>query len=117
MSATKAEIFDLMRDLAARGYAILFYSTDLAELTNVADRALVLSYGRIAAVLSGDEITEDRILACHDGGRRGGSMSVAFLSRLRAMSGWGAPLRHAHRHLRVRSRCCGRARSPWTSSR
>jgi len=59
---TKAEIFDLMRDLAARGYAILFYSTDLAELTNVADRALVLSYGRIAAVLTGDEITEDRIL-------------------------------------------------------
>ena len=38
---TKAEIFALMRDLAARGYAILFYSTDLAELANVADRTLV----------------------------------------------------------------------------
>ena len=42
---TKAEIFALMRDLAAQGYAILFYSTDLAELANVADRTLVLSYG------------------------------------------------------------------------
>ena len=42
---TKAEIFALMRDLAARGFAILFFSTDLAELANVADRTLVMSYG------------------------------------------------------------------------
>ena len=40
---TKAEMFTMMRDLAANGYAILFYSTDLAELANVADRTLVLS--------------------------------------------------------------------------
>jgi ribose transport system ATP-binding protein len=59
---TKAEIFGLMRDLAARGYAILFYSTDLAELANVTDRTLVLSYGRVATILSGAEISEDRIL-------------------------------------------------------
>ncbi len=52
-SGTKAEIFTVMRDLAAQGYAILFYSTDLAELANVADRTLVLSYGRVAIVLAG----------------------------------------------------------------
>ena len=34
-----------MRDLAGRGYAILFYSTDLAELANVTDRTLVLATG------------------------------------------------------------------------
>ena len=62
---TKAEIFGLMRDLAARGYAILFYSTDLAELANVADRAMVLSYGQVAAILAGARMTEDRILARH----------------------------------------------------
>jgi ribose transport system ATP-binding protein len=59
---TKAEIFGVMRDLAAQGYAILFYSTDLAELANVADRTLVLSYGRVASVLAGSDLTEDRIL-------------------------------------------------------
>jgi ribose transport system ATP-binding protein len=59
---TKAEIFTLMRDLAGRGCAVLFYSTDLTELANVADRALVLSYGKIESVLAGSEITEDRIL-------------------------------------------------------
>ena len=60
---TKAEIFSLMRDLAARGFAILFFSTDLAELANVADRTLVMSYGRIAAVLEGEAMTEDVILS------------------------------------------------------
>jgi ribose transport system ATP-binding protein len=60
--ATKAEIFAMMRGLAAQGYAILFYSTDLAELANVADRTMVLSYGRVATMLSGADLTEDRIL-------------------------------------------------------
>jgi ribose transport system ATP-binding protein len=59
---TKAEIFSLMRDLAARGFAILFFSTDLAELANVADRTLVMSYGAIAATLEGETMTESAIL-------------------------------------------------------
>ncbi|MEP7240975.1 MAG: sugar ABC transporter ATP-binding protein [Devosia sp.] len=60
---TKAEIFTLMRDLAARGFAILFFSTDLAELANVADRTLVMSYGRISAILEGAAMTEGAILS------------------------------------------------------
>jgi ribose transport system ATP-binding protein len=60
---TKAEIFTLMRDLASRGFAILFFSTDLAELAHVADRTLVMSYGRIAATLEGEAMTEGAILS------------------------------------------------------
>ena len=45
------------------GYAILFYSTDLAELAHVADRTLVLSYGTVSTVLAEAETSEDRILA------------------------------------------------------
>lgn len=67
---TKAEIFQLMRDLAASGYAILFYSTDLAELVHVADRVAVMSYGRISAVLSGEAIGEESILAATLGDTR-----------------------------------------------
>jgi ribose transport system ATP-binding protein len=59
---TKAEIFSLMRSLAERGFAILFFSTDLAELANVADRTLVMSYGTIAATLEGQTMTEGAIL-------------------------------------------------------
>ena len=59
---TKSEIFQLMRDLAGKGYAILFYSSDLQELVNVADRVMVLRLGRVAATLEGDQISEDAIL-------------------------------------------------------
>jgi ribose transport system ATP-binding protein len=59
---TKGEIFQLMRDLAARQYAILFYSSDLTELVHVADRVSVMRDGRIAATVSGDAISEQRIL-------------------------------------------------------
>ena len=52
---TKGEIFQLMRDLAAKGYAILFYSSDLPELVHVADRVMVLRNGRVAVTLAGDD--------------------------------------------------------------
>jgi ribose transport system ATP-binding protein len=59
---TKGEIFQLMRDLAARGYAILFYSSDLPELVHVADRVIVMRNGEIAATLTGDANSEEGIL-------------------------------------------------------
>ena len=60
--ATKGEIFGLMRDLGAKGYAILFYSSDLNELVHVADRVMVLRDGRIAAMLEEGQISEELIL-------------------------------------------------------
>ena len=42
---TKGEIFLLMRELAAKGYAILFYSSDLPELVHVADRVALMRNG------------------------------------------------------------------------
>nr|MBA2358970.1 sugar ABC transporter ATP-binding protein [Actinomycetota bacterium] len=59
---TKGEIFQLMRDLAGEGYAILFFSTDLQELVNVADRVSVMSDGRVTEVLTGTEISEEQIV-------------------------------------------------------
>ena len=66
---TKGEIFQLMRDLAAKGYAILFYSSDLAEIVHVADRVAVLRSGRLAALLEGDDVTERDILRAAMAGR------------------------------------------------
>jgi ribose transport system ATP-binding protein len=59
---TKGEIFQLMRDLAAQGYAILFFSTDMQELVHVADRVAVLAGGRVSALLEKDAITEEAII-------------------------------------------------------
>jgi Ca-activated chloride channel family protein len=52
----------LMRELAGKGYAILFYSSDLPELVHVADRVAVMRNGEIAAILAGDAISEEAIL-------------------------------------------------------
>ena len=58
----KAEIHELLRELARGGMGILFRSTELDELLAVADRVLVFSRGRLAATLAGSELTRERIL-------------------------------------------------------
>ena len=59
---TKREIFLLMHEFADAGGAILFYSTDTAELTHLCDRVAVIYRGRIAEILDKDDASEDRIL-------------------------------------------------------
>lgn len=59
---TKHEIYLLMRAFVHAGGAILIYSTDLPELTNLCDRVMVLYRGRLAASLAGAEISEESIM-------------------------------------------------------
>ena len=60
---TKQEIYQLLRDLADAGTAILFYSTDYDELIGCCDRVLILYDGRIVRALEGEAITEANIVA------------------------------------------------------
>jgi len=66
---TKSELYQLMHAQCARGVGILFYSTDAAELANMADQVIVLHDGTIRARLSGADLTEERIVAAAVGGR------------------------------------------------
>jgi ribose transport system ATP-binding protein len=59
---TKQEIYALLRELAAAGAAILFYSTDYDELVGCCDRVLVMYDGAIRRELVGDEITERALI-------------------------------------------------------
>lgn len=59
---TKAEIFNLVRDLAEKGNALLYYSSDVEELTHVCDRVAVMCDGNISAILSGEDITKENII-------------------------------------------------------
>jgi erythritol transport system ATP-binding protein len=54
----KLEIYRLLRELADEGLSILFTSSEIEETERLADRALVLCRGRIAAELKADEITD-----------------------------------------------------------
>ena len=60
---TKQEIYQLLRDLAAGGAAILFYSTDVDELCGCCDRVLVMVEGAIRRELVGTEITEHALVS------------------------------------------------------
>jgi ribose transport system ATP-binding protein len=58
----KAEIYELMDELAARGVPIIMVSSDLPEILGVSDRIAVMHEGRIAGILNRDEATQERIM-------------------------------------------------------
>ncbi|WP_327336747.1 sugar ABC transporter ATP-binding protein [Streptomyces sp. NBC_01259] len=59
----KAEIYQIIADLAAEGVALLVISSELTELLGLADRVVVMQEGRITGELNHDEATEESILA------------------------------------------------------
>jgi len=64
----KAEIYDMIRTLAAGGAAVLMASSELEELTGLADRIVVMHRGRIAGELARAEATEEKIMHLATGG-------------------------------------------------
>jgi ribose transport system ATP-binding protein len=58
----KEEIYTLLDDLARRGVAILFASSELDEVLGLSDRILVVRDGRIAGELCGTQCTEEAVM-------------------------------------------------------
>jgi ribose transport system ATP-binding protein len=58
----KAEIYRIMRELAAEGLAILMISSELPEVVGMSDRVVVMREGVITGELSGSDITEHNIV-------------------------------------------------------
>ncbi|MQA84797.1 MAG: ATP-binding cassette domain-containing protein [Streptosporangiales bacterium] len=63
----KAELFEIVGELAADGRAIVLISSYLPELINVCDRILVMREGRIAGELPRSEFSEEAIIALATG--------------------------------------------------
>ncbi|WP_373558394.1 sugar ABC transporter ATP-binding protein [Burkholderia sp. MSMB1072] len=73
----KAEIYGLMRELTARGYAIIMISSELPEIVGMCDRVAVFRQGRIEATLAGDEIDPDTVMTYATAGTRGATHEPA----------------------------------------
>ncbi len=58
----KAEIYRIINRLTADGVAVVLVSSDLPELVNMSDRAVVMREGRIVAELDGERLTEHAVL-------------------------------------------------------
>lgn len=60
---TKAQIYELIMDLARSGCGIILISSEFIEMVSLADRILVIRDGRITAELSGRETDGDTLFA------------------------------------------------------
>jgi ABC-type sugar transport system ATPase subunit len=60
---SKADIYRILRDLAASGIALLVVSSDLPEVLAISHRIVVMSEGRVAGELSAAEADELSILS------------------------------------------------------
>ena len=58
----KADIYQLMQDLAAEGLGIILISSELPEILSMSDRIVVMHQGRVAGVLDGGTATENGIM-------------------------------------------------------
>jgi ribose transport system ATP-binding protein len=65
----KAEVQQLIDDLAQEGLAVVLISSDLEELVEGADRIVVLRGGAVVDELTGDDVSESHLMAAvaHDG--------------------------------------------------
>ncbi len=61
-AGARAGLFAVIRELAAAGSGVLFYSTDISEFPALCDRVLVFREGRIVGTLAGAAVTEPTIL-------------------------------------------------------
>lgn len=61
-AGARESLFNVIRELAAAGKGVLFYSTDISEFPALCSRVLVFREGRIAGTLEGKEISEQSIL-------------------------------------------------------
>ncbi len=58
----KGEVFSTMRELADEGLAVVYSTSDLKETHAVADRILVMAYGRITADFRADDATDEGLV-------------------------------------------------------
>jgi ribose transport system ATP-binding protein len=59
----KAEIYELVAELAAEGKAIVLVSSELPEVLGLADRIMVMREGRVSRVFDRAEATQEMIMA------------------------------------------------------
>lgn len=67
----KAEVHQILRDLAAKGVAVIVISSDLPEVLSLADRVLVMREGRLVGEFAGEAATEETVMRVAVGAEHG----------------------------------------------
>jgi ribose transport system ATP-binding protein len=64
---SKSEIHNLIRELAAQGYAVIVVSSEMPEVLHVSDRIVAMYMGRIIRTFTSEEVTEDNLIQAISG--------------------------------------------------
>ena len=64
---SKAEIHNLIRELAHSGYAVIVISSEMPEILRVSDRVIAMYQGRIMREFTADEVNEDNLVQAISG--------------------------------------------------
>ncbi len=64
---SKSEIHNLIRELAAQGYAVIVISSEMPEVLHVSDRIVAMYAGRVMRTFTSDEVTEDNLIQAISG--------------------------------------------------
>jgi erythritol transport system ATP-binding protein len=59
----KADVFEIMNNLAGRGIGVIFNTSELKEIIAISDRIIVMSKGKITGELKREEATEENLVA------------------------------------------------------
>lgn len=59
----KAEVHQLLVQLASRGIAVMMISSELPEVLSVSDRIVTMRQGRVTGEMSAEEATEEKLMA------------------------------------------------------
>lgn len=59
---SKAAVHEFMAELAAQGLAVIMVSSEIPEVLGMSDRVIVMREGRIAAEVSGDDMTPETLV-------------------------------------------------------
>jgi ribose transport system ATP-binding protein len=79
---TKQEIYRLLRELAAQGTSVLFYTSELEEVQRVCDRAIVIFGGKVVDVLPVEIADEAALTRAAYGLPRDAQANVGVLAGL-----------------------------------
>ncbi|MBS1302045.1 sugar ABC transporter ATP-binding protein [Loktanella sp. SALINAS62] len=64
---SKSEIHNLIRDLAAQGYAVIVVSSEMPEVLHVSDRIVAMFSGRVMREFTTEEVTENNLVQAISG--------------------------------------------------
>jgi ribose transport system ATP-binding protein len=62
VDGAKSEIYELIRNLAAKGVSVIVISSEMEEVLGISDRIAVMHEGRLTGILDRPQFSEEAVM-------------------------------------------------------